>query len=84
MEGRCASCRWWDRVPRQSAWGDCLLMDSGSTPPDAPDRILAVAQDEEDYHAWVAVHRDFGCVMWESKEASDGSGHERPDPGNDQ
>jgi hypothetical protein len=85
MEGRCATCRWWKHT-EHTDWGQCVLAESGwestadfldpakrealESEHESLPSSLAVAQDDEEDHAWLSTHRDFGCVQYSKRHDS--------------
>ena len=48
--------------------GECIRAESNRGVP-VYTNSLAVAQDTETFHAFLKVHEDFGCVMFEPEDS---------------
>jgi hypothetical protein len=59
-EGRCGTCRWWDRERFLIPWGTCQKI-SYEWPPE--NQVAAI--DGADYDTALSTREDFGCVLWE-------------------
>ena len=73
---RCETCKYWHKrdqppySPSEGREGDCGL----SVSEDGKAKCAAskaVAYDAESYYAVLETTADFGCVMWEAREAAD-------------
>lgn len=70
MEGRCATCRHWQRSHLNhdpSDYGACLItvvMAGGAVRDDA--KMWVMTTDESDtQNEWLETSDDFGCIQWE-------------------
>ena len=64
---KCKNCKYFEPDDNAS-WGECIRAESNRGVP-VYTNSLAVAQDTETFHAFLKVHEDFGCVMFEPKDS---------------
>ncbi len=65
--GFCKDCRFWElQAWKGMSWGHCERA-RGKDGDAVHGDSLAVAQDMEDYGAYLETHETFGCVMFQPK-----------------
>jgi len=60
---KCGNCKYFEPDTLDSSWGKCIRTESERGKPVHKDS-LAVACDVEEFHAILAVHENFCCVMF--------------------
>lgn len=74
---RCATCRWFERWPRDKNYGCCTLIADGPngrgmTYPNSMANVMSSARVNNPVVGMhLNVRRDFGCILHEPKEADD-------------
>jgi hypothetical protein len=70
LDGRCATCRWWEFSGNEE-WGGCLLADGDQERPPQPDgreQLASGCGADSNYGAGLATRHDFGCIQWQPKQ----------------
>lgn len=74
MDGRCATCRWWEKHPQgeewppDEPWGECIRVLVGFPGSPHIDGKAIAMSDRGDKGVLETAH-DFGCVQFEPKGA---------------
>lgn len=71
MEGRCATCKHWQRDTRNmppADYGACLLavVMAGDEVKDGVKFWPCCTCDEDNSNQWIETDEDFGCIHWKA------------------